>query len=58
MLDLDTQVAGAETHGETASGCPAGVAVDLWTMEGSSHLPIVVGSFAQTVFDWLAAHKR
>ncbi len=56
--DLDTLVAGAETHGETATGCPSGVAIDLWTMEGSSHIPVVVDSFAQTVFDWLAAHKR
>jgi polyhydroxybutyrate depolymerase len=57
-LDLDTAVAGAETQGETTAGCPAGVAVDLWTMEGSSHVPALATTFAPTVLDWLLAQAR
>jgi len=57
-LDLDTSIAGTETTGETTVGCPAGVAVDLWTMEGSGHIPLLATSFATTVLEWLVAHKR
>ncbi|HUS31819.1 MAG TPA: PHB depolymerase family esterase [Kofleriaceae bacterium] len=57
-LDLDSQVAGAETHGETTSGCPSGVAVDLWTMEGSSHIPLFNANAIDDIFSWLTAHKR
>jgi polyhydroxybutyrate depolymerase len=57
-LDLDTLVAGSETHGETTGGCPTKVAVDLWTLEGSSHIPIFAPAIATTLLDWLTAHKR
>jgi polyhydroxybutyrate depolymerase len=57
-LDLDSTVAGTETHGETTAGCPAGVAVDLWTMEGSGHIPIFNSTAIDDIFGWLAAHKR
>lgn len=57
-LDLDTTVAGAETHGETTAGCPGDVAVDLWTLEGSGHIPVFPASIAETLLDWLVAHKR
>jgi polyhydroxybutyrate depolymerase len=57
-LDLDNTVAGSETHGETTSGCPSGVAVDLWTLEGSSHIPIFTSSAIDDIFGWLSAHKR
>lgn len=57
-LDLDTTIAGSETKGETTTGCPAGVGVELWTMEGSSHIPILTTSFATTVVEWLTDHAR
>jgi polyhydroxybutyrate depolymerase len=57
-LDLDTLVAGAETRGETTAGCPANVAVDLWTMEASTHIPVLAPQVAKTLLDWLLAHKR
>lgn len=57
-LDLDTNIAGAETHGETLGGCPSGVGIDLWTLEGSGHIPIFNDTIAPTLFDWLVAHKR
>ena len=57
-LDLDTNVAGAETQGETLSGCPSGVGIDLWTLEGSGHIPIFNDSIATTLMDWFVTHKR
>lgn len=57
-LDLDQLVAGAETHGETTAGCPSGVAVDLWTMEGTTHVPLFTSDAIEQIFDWLTAHKR
>jgi len=57
-LDLDTAVAGAETHGEATDGCPSKIAVDLWSLEGSSHIPIFDPPVATTLLDWMLAHKR
>jgi polyhydroxybutyrate depolymerase len=57
-LDLDNAVAGAETHTFTTAGCPANGAVELWTMEGSSHIPVMNNMFATTMLDWFTAHKR
>lgn len=57
-LDLDTVVAGSETHGETTAGCGSDVAVDLWTMEGSGHIPGFNDMIPGVIFDWLLAHKR
>lgn len=56
--DLDMQVDGAETKKEKTQGCPAGVGVDLWKMEGSSHIPILTTGAIDQIFDWLVAHKR
>ncbi|HSD87259.1 MAG TPA: PHB depolymerase family esterase [Kofleriaceae bacterium] len=58
QLDLDTLVDGAETHGETTAGCPAGIAVDLWTMEGTNHIPVFNPNAIDSIFGWLTAHKR
>jgi polyhydroxybutyrate depolymerase len=57
-LDLDNSVDGAETKTSTTAGCPANGAVELWTMEGSGHIPAVPTTFPTTIFDWFAAHKR
>lgn len=57
-LDLDQLVDGAETHGETTAGCPSGVAVDLWTMEGTTHIPLFNDGAIDQIFGWLTAHKR
>lgn len=57
-LDIDTVVAGSETHGETTAGCPSGIAVDLWTMEGTGHIPGLNDTVPGVIFDWFVAHKR
>ena len=57
-IDLDSSVAGAETHVKPTAGCPDNGAVELWTMEGSSHIPTMNAMFATTILDWFVAHKR
>jgi len=57
-LDLDTQVAGTETSGEATAGCPSNVAVDLWTMNGTGHIPTFEPAIATTLLDWFVAHER
>ncbi len=57
-LDLDNNVDGAETHVGVTDGCPVGGNVELWTMEGSTHIPVMNNTFAPTMFDWFTAHKR
>lgn len=57
-IDLDTNVVGDETHEEPTDGCPANGAVELWSMEGSSHIPLMNSSFSPTIFGWFTAHKR
>lgn len=53
-LDLDVAIDGAETHPERF-GCPPPTAVELWTMEGSDHLPNMVETFAPAIWPWIAA---
>jgi polyhydroxybutyrate depolymerase len=55
--DLDTTVVGAETHATATDGCPAGIGVELWTMEGSSHIPLLDASFAPTLMAWFTDHE-
>jgi polyhydroxybutyrate depolymerase len=57
-IDIDNNVAGAETHVQPTAGCPDNGAVELWTMEGSSHIPVMNAMFATTMLDWFTAHKR
>jgi polyhydroxybutyrate depolymerase len=58
MADLDSTIAGEETKKESTGGCPTGVAVDLWSLQGSSHIPILTPGAIDQIFDWLVAHKR
>ena len=57
-LDLETSQAGAETHKYKTDGCPAGGAVDLWTMEGVGHIPSLNNTFTGTVMQWFSEHSR
>jgi polyhydroxybutyrate depolymerase len=56
--DFDNNVAGSETHATVRDGCPADGQIELWTMQGSTHIPVLNGSFATTAFAWFQAHKR
>jgi len=55
--DLDTSLAGQETQALTA-GCPSGVAVELWKVEGGSHIPNWGPTFTPTLWQWLDEHPR
>ncbi|MGE0395804.1 MAG: PHB depolymerase family esterase [Kofleriaceae bacterium] len=57
-LDLESNLSGAETHTALVDGCPATGQVELWTIEGGSHIPVFNATFAQTWFDWFQAHAR
>jgi polyhydroxybutyrate depolymerase len=47
-----------ETTTVSVSGCPANGAVDFWTIEGGSHIPVWSSAFLPSLFTWLSAHQR
>ena len=55
-MDL-VSVDGSETQALTA-GCPAGVTVEQWKMEGAGHIPNFSAQFTPTMWSWLTAHPR
>jgi poly(3-hydroxybutyrate) depolymerase len=56
-LDLDEVVDGPETRPERFD-CPPPLAVELWTMQGTDHLPSMVDTFAPAIEPWLDARRR
>ena len=57
-LDLDSNLAGAETTVTRYTGCATGGALEHWRIVGGNHIPIFTKSFASSVYDFLAAHPR
>ncbi|MGZ3426028.1 MAG: alpha/beta hydrolase family esterase [Polyangia bacterium] len=57
-LHLDSSLTGNETTVEAYSGCPPGIAVELWSIVGGSHDPQPTLSFATQVWGFLTAHAR
>ena len=57
-LDLEGQVDGAETVTAAFAGCPTGVGVELWTINGGPHIPAITADFAPAVIDFLLAHPK
>ena len=57
-LDLVSTIPGAETVRQRVAGCPAGGAVELWTMKGASHVPRLTPSFTEAVRAFLMAHPK
>lgn len=57
--DIDATLTTAETHESSFDGCPAGISVSLWTMNGIGHLPnLTSGRFAELTWRWLEAHPK
>lgn len=56
--DLDSSIAGNETTVKRYTGCDGGTGVELWTMNGSGHIPSVTAEFRNSVIDFLFAHAR
>ena len=57
-LDLALDVLLDETTREAFTGCPQDGAVELWSIFGGSHFPLLSGDFATLTFNWLEAHAR
>jgi polyhydroxybutyrate depolymerase len=57
-LDLDTLLLGAETTVERYTGCPAQGPVELWSIQGGSHLPAITSHFTSLIYDFLMAHPK
>lgn len=56
--DLDSSLPGPESVVSRHEACPAGVDVELWTIDGGSHIPTFSTSFPGSLWRWLAAHPR
>ncbi len=58
-LDVDTTLLGNETVVSAFGGCPAGIDVQLWRIQGGSHIPTVSHpGFAELVWGFLGAHHK
>ena len=56
--DLVSDLAADETRVEAYAGCPTGVGVELWTLEGGSHIPSFGPGFRDRLFTFLDAHPK
>jgi polyhydroxybutyrate depolymerase len=57
-LDLESVLPGAETKIEEYGGCPRSGAVELWTIEGGSHVPAFTSFWPTAIYDFLMAHPK
>ncbi len=62
-FDLEVNLAGEETSVQAFDGCPDGIAVELWTIDGGAHIPGIAfpdGSHPLTdgMIDFLLAHPK
>lgn len=57
-LDLVSDLDGAETVVARHDDCPAGLAVDLWTIEDGGHIPQLSDAFSDQTWAWLDAHPK
>jgi len=58
-LDLDTLLAGSETSESVYGGCPSGVDVELWTIAGGSHVPVLAQpTWGEAGYGFLKAHPK
>lgn len=56
--DYDDSVPGAETVPTRWDGCDGGTTIELWTMNGTVHLPGFNDTWRDEVLDWLLAQRR
>jgi polyhydroxybutyrate depolymerase len=57
-LDLEANIVGSETSDSAYSDCAHGSTVELWTIEGGSHVPAISPTFSSQVIDFLLAHPK
>jgi polyhydroxybutyrate depolymerase len=59
VLDLDVLLAGSETSESVVGGCPGGVDVELWTIAGGSHVPLLSEpTWGEAVYGFLKGHPK
>ena len=56
--DIDSQLAGNETQVEAYAGCPAGIDVQLWVIQGGAHIPTLTPGWGELVWGFLSAHPK
>jgi polyhydroxybutyrate depolymerase len=49
---------GADTHLARYAGCPAGIDVALWTIDGAPHVPELTPAWGPAAWEFLAAHPK
>lgn len=57
-IDLDNGIAGSETTVQAYGGCPSSGAVELWTIQGASHMPAFKATWTAAIYDFLMAHPK
>lgn len=57
-LDLGAALPGDETDVSRFDGCPAGGAVELWTVVGGTHILPLTSAFTPSVVEFLFAHPK
>lgn len=61
-VDVDATLSAGADPAETSvvewSSCKSGAAVQLWTILGGGHEPVISGSFADSVMDFLVDHPK
>jgi polyhydroxybutyrate depolymerase len=57
-LDVDSVLFGDETVRTRFDGCPAGIGVELWRIEGGAHVPTLTETFGPDFYEWLMAHPK
>lgn len=57
-IDVDRDLAGAETTVARFGDCPSTGAVELWTIADGRHIPKLTDGFADAVFDFFDAHPK
>jgi polyhydroxybutyrate depolymerase len=57
-LDLGSALPGDETSVSRFDGCPAGGTVELWTVEGGTHMLPFTSAFTPSVVEFLFAHPK
>ncbi len=58
-LDLVANLPNPDTRVQRwEADCEAGHSVELWTIEGGGHIPILDDSWAPSILDWLLSRRR
>jgi polyhydroxybutyrate depolymerase len=56
--DLVSTIAGSETTSQIFDGCEPGGHVELWSVAGGVHVPVLTPAFAPAIVDFLFAHPK